>query len=258
MALVRTVWLLLCLPHVVMANPWLRTEGMATTSQGDVAYREVHWQRSAAEGSELWVLYQCPDGRPFARKHLPATTRPQARGYVWEDRRSGQMAEVQVVDGAVSVGWKEDVGSALRQRRLALPPAAVIDAGFDAAVRQQWPALMRGERISLPFLLPGRQRFYPVEVRRNGQVPWRGIRAQSIEVSLDTWYGGIAPRLSLVYADTDRRLLEFRGTSNLRDARGAYPQVVVSFSNAPSQRPANEWQQARAQPLVDKCSVATR
>lgn len=258
MSLMRTAWLLLCLPHVVMANPWLRTEGIATTSQGDVVYREVHWQRGAVEGSELWVLYQCPNGRPFARKHLPATTRPQARAYVLEDRRSGQMAAVQVADGTVSVGWKEDAGSSPRQRGLALPPEAVIDAGFDAAVRLHWPALMRGQRVSLAFLLPGRQRFYPVEVRRSGPVQWRGISAHSIEVSLDTWYGGVAPRLSLVYADADRRLLEFRGTSNLRDAHGAYPQVVVRFSSVPDQRPASEWQQAWAQPLIDKCSVAAR
>ena len=38
------------------------------------------------------VLYQCPDGRPFARKHLPATSQVQARGYTLEDRRSGQTA----------------------------------------------------------------------------------------------------------------------------------------------------------------------
>ena len=101
-----------------------------------------------------------------------------------------------------------------------------------------WPALLRGERISLPFLVPGRQRYFPVQVRRIGPVRWQGIDGQSIDVSLDTWYGGIAPRLSLVYASTDRRLLEFRGTSNLRDARGTYPQVTVRFSSPAAEQTA--------------------
>ena len=122
-------------------------------------------------------------------------------------------------------------------------------------MRQHWPALLRGERISLPFLVPGRQRFFPVQVRRTGPVRWQGIDAQAIQVSLDTWYGGIAPRLSLVYASADRRLLEFRGTSNLRDTRGTYPQVTVRFSSPVAERPASEWQQAWAQPLVERCSV---
>lgn len=253
----RTAWLLLCLPHAALATPWLRSEGVATTAQGDAAYREVHWQRDAVDGSEHWVLYQCPDGRPFARKHLPATAGALARGYSLEDQRSGQTAAVEVADGTVRIDWKEDAASAVRQRRLPVPPGAVIDAGFDAAVRRHWPALMRGERISLPFLVPGRQRFYTVRVRRTGALRWQDTAAQQIEVSLDAWYAGLAPRLSLVYAEADRRLLEFRGTSNLRDPRGNYPQVTVRFTATPRPRPASEWQQAWTQPLVGRCSVTS-
>jgi hypothetical protein len=254
----RTAWLLLCLPHAALAAPWLRTEGIATSAQGQTLYREVHWQRDAAEGAERWVLYQCPDGRPFARKHLPASpARPQAPGYSLEDRRSGQTAQVEPASGKVLIEWKEAAATSTLQRSLALPPEAVIDTGFDAAVRLHWPALMRGERIALPFLVPGRQRFYPVEVQRTGPLRWQGIDAQSIEVSLDTWYGGLAPRLRLVYASADRRLLEFAGTSNLRDARGAYPQVTVRFRSPPAARPTSEWQQAQAQPLVERCTVTS-
>lgn len=182
----RTAWLLLCLPHAALAAPWLRTEGLASTGQGATAYREVHWQRDATEGAERWVLYQCPDGRPFARKHLPATTRPQARGYSLDDLRSGQKVRIEVAGGSVLIDWKEDADAPSRQRRLDLPADAVIDAGFDTAVRQHWPALMRGERISLPFLVPGRQRYFPVQVRRTGSLRWQGVAAQQIEASLDT------------------------------------------------------------------------
>lgn len=254
----RTAWLLLCLPQAVLAAPWLRSEGVATSAQGDLLYREVHWRREATEGAERWVLYQCPDGQPFARKHLPASARPQARGYSLEDRRSGQAAEVDAAGDSVSIAWKEDAASELRRRRLEQPADAVIDAGFDAAVRRHWPALLRGERITLPFLVPARQRYFPVQVRRIGPVRWQGIDAQAIEVSLDTWYGGIAPRLALVYATVDRRLLEFRGTSNLRDARGTYPQVTVRFRSPAAERPAGDWQQAWAQPLAERCAVTPR
>lgn len=254
----RIAWLLLCLPHAALAAPWLRSEGVATSSQGAVLYREVHWRREAVEGAERWVLYQCPDGQPFARKHLPASTRPQARGYSLEDRRSGQKAEVETVGDSVSISWREDGTSPPRQGQLALPTDAVIDAGFDAAVRLHWPALLRGERITLPFLVPARQRYFPVQVRRTGPVRWQDIDAQAIEVSLDTWYGGIAPRLTLVYATADRRLLEFRGTSNLRDVRGSYPQVTVRFRSPPAEQPASDWQQAWAQPLLERCVVTPR
>ncbi|MDG2524188.1 hypothetical protein P6166_02295 [Stenotrophomonas sp. HITSZ_GD] len=255
----RSAWLLLCfLPLAASAAPWVRSEGVAATPQGETLYREVHWQREAKDGAERWVLYQCPDGRPFARKHLPATSRPQARGYLLEDRRSGQRAEVQAAGNRATIDWKEDAASTPRQRQLELPPEAVIDAGFDAAVRLHWAALMRGERVTLPFLAAGRQRFYQIQLRHGGAVRWQGQEAHAIEVSLDAWYGSLAPRLSLVYADADRRLLEFRGISNLRDPRGAYPQVVVRFAAAPAERSAAEWQAAWTQPLVERCSVTTR
>lgn len=253
--IMRTAWLLMCLPHVALAAPWLRSEGVANTGNGTLAYREVHWQRDDTDGAERWVLYQCPDGRPFARKHLPAASRPQARGYTLEDARSGQTAGISVAGNRVSIDWKEEADSPPRRRQLDLPADAVIDAGFDAAVREHWTPLMRGQSISLPFLVPSRQRYYPVRVRRSAALNWQGRAAQQIEVTLDSWYGGIAPRLHLVYADADRRLLQFQGTSNLRDERGSYPPVTVRFPDGPRPTAASEWLQAWAQPLVSGCGV---
>ncbi|AWH53584.1 hypothetical protein C1924_10525 [Stenotrophomonas sp. ESTM1D_MKCIP4_1] len=252
----HTAALLLSLSTVASTTPLLRSEGVASLADGSPAYREVHWRRGAPEGAQHWVQYLCPDGRPFARKTLPATGQPLARGYQLQDARSGQTVHVAVAAGQVSIDWKEAAADAARRTRLPLPADAVIDTGFDAAVRAHWPALMQGSEVRLPFLVPGRQRFYPVTVRRTAARDWRGIPAQVIEVRLATWYGAVAPRLSLVYADDDRRLLEFRGTSNLRDARGAYPVVVVRFAAPATAQPMAKWQQAWAQPLVPQCSVS--
>lgn len=251
----RIGWMLLCLPFGAVGAPLLRSEGIATTADGTLAYREVHWQRGTGDGMERWVQYECPDGRPFARKQMPATALTQARGYQWEDRRIGQIASVKVNDRFVQLNWKEDASAPSRVQQIPLPANAVIDAGFDAAVRNHWKALMRGDRIRLTFLVPGRQRFYPVQVQRRGAVRWQGLAAQSIEVRLDTWYGAVVPRLSLIYADADRRLLEFRGNSNLRDSRGEYPHVTVRFAKPAAERPARQWQEAFAQPLTGRCST---
>lgn len=254
----HTAGLLLYLSTVASSTPLLRTEGIASLADGTPAYREVHWRRGAPEGAQRWVQYLCPDGRPFARKELPGTAQPLARGYLLQDGRSGQAARVVVAGTQVSIDWKESAAEAERQSRVPLPADAVIDTGFDAAVRAHWPALMKGEQVQLPFLVPGRQRFYPVSVRRTGALHWQGIPAQAIEVRLAAWYGVVAPRLSLVYADDDRRLLEFRGTSNLRDARGAYPAVIVRFAAPASPQPLAQWQQAWSQPLVASCTVSSR
>ena len=252
----RMACLMLSLSFAASAAPMLRSEGVATTRDGTTAYREVHWQRGAGDAAERWVHYLCPDGQPFARKHMQVTGSAQAPSYRWEDRRSGQAASVAATSGSVQLSWKEDAAAETRAQRLPLPPDAVIDAGFDAAVRAHWQRLMRGERLSLQFLVPSRQRYYAVQVQRVGAVRWQGRDAQSIQVQLDAWYGRVAPRLALVYADADRRLLEFHGTSNLRDTRGDYPVVTVRFAQKAVERPLAQWQAELQQALVPRCAPA--
>ncbi len=248
-------WLLLCfLPLTAVGAPLLRFEGVATTANGALAYREVHWQQGSGEGAQRLVQYLCPGGQPFARKEMPATTLPLARGYTLQDRRSGQLAQVRVSADMVGIDWKEDARARAQAHRIALPAGAVVDTGFDAAVRTHWQSLLQGTPVRLPFLVPGRGRFYPVTVVHRGPVRWQGQAAQAFEVRLDTWYGGLAPRLSLVYAGVDRRLLEFRGTSNLRDAAGRYVPVVVRFNEAARTQPMERWEAVLRQPLVADCS----
>lgn len=252
----RMACLLLSLPLAASAAPLLRGEGVATTHTGAVAYREVHWQRGAGDAAERWVRYLCPDGQPFARKHMQVNGSAQAPSYRWEDRRSGQIASVATGEGVIQLDWKEDAAAKARTLRLPLPADAVIDAGFDAAVRAHWQQLMQGERLRLRFLVPSRQRYYPLQVQRVGALRWQGMAAQSIQVQLDAWYGRVAPRLALVYADADRRLLEFHGTSNLRDAHGDYPVVTVRFAQKAVERPLAQWQAELQQPLVARCASA--
>ena len=251
----RMLCLLLCLPNIGWAAPLLRSEGLATGSDGSVLYREGHWQDGPQAGAQRWVQYECPDGRPFARKQLPASGRAQVRGYRLQDMRSGQDAVVEVASGAVRIQWRESTAAARRERELALPADAVVDMGFDAAVRQHWGALMRGETLTLPFLVPGRQQFYPVKVIRRAALRWEGHSAQQIEVALAAWYGGLAPRLRLVYADADQRLLEFRGTSNLRDAEGGYPQVTVRFAQIAQEQGREDYRRQWSRPLIARCHV---
>lgn len=254
----RAAWLLMVAPCAVGAAPLLRSEGVATLPNGTTAYREVHWQRGAGDGSERWVEYLCPAGQPFARKQMPAAARLQARGYVLQDARSGQAARVLVAPAWVRIDWKENTSAPSRTKQLPLPADAVIDVGFDAAVRGHWQTLLDGRPVSLPFLVPGRQRFYPVQVQYQGPVRWQGLAAHAVDVRLDTWFGAVAPRLSLIYADADRRLLEFRGTSNLRDARGNYPQVTVRFAAAATEHPEQRWRDDLQRPLVSSCVVTAK
>ena len=110
--------LLCCLPLTAVGSPLLRFEGVATSADGTVAYREVHWQQGSAEGAQRLVQYLCPGGQPFARKEMPATPLPLARGYTLQDRRSGQLAQVRVAGATVGIDWKEDAQARAQLHRI--------------------------------------------------------------------------------------------------------------------------------------------
>ena len=224
-------------------------EADVTGGDGRVLYRESHYV-DAASRSGRWVLYRCPDGRPFARKRVqgggvaPDFLMEDGRdGYREGVRSSGRLREAFLTEGGRTRSTALDVGD-----------GAVIDAGFDAAVRRHWDDLLRGRPVRLQFLVPARQRFFPVEVRRAGPVQWQGLAAERLRMRLATWFGFAVPEVELVYARADRRLLEFRGTGNVRDARGENPQVRIAFPKAPRPAGAAEFAAVRRMPLDGRCS----
>ena len=101
--------------------------------------------------------------------------------------------------------------------------------------------------------MPSRQRLFPVQVQHAGAVQWRGIRAERLRMTLDTWFGFAVPDVELLYASDDRRLLEFRGTGNVRDANGDHPQVRIAFDARPGQATTAELEKIRRMPLDGRC-----
>lgn len=230
-----------------------REQGEAFAADGPrrLLYRETHYVLPGPD-PERWVLYRCPDGRPFARKHVQAAGRAAAPDFAFEDARDGYREGVRGAPGARTVYVRAD-GRSEAARGLAVPADGVIDAGFDAAVRGHWTALMRGETVRLRFLVPARKQFFPVKVRRVGGLQWKGAPAERLRMSLDTWFGFAVPDVTLVYARDDRRLLEFNGTGNVRDRRGHNPQVRITFAQPPQPAGAAEVAAVAALPLDGRC-----
>lgn len=214
-------------------------------------YRETHWVLPG-DAPQRWVLYRCPDGRAFARKQVLGGG--MAPGFALEDGRDGYAEGVR--GGRARTAYVRENG-AQREHPLAMPDGAVIDAGFDAAVRAHWADLAAGRAVRLQFLVPSRQRFFPVRVQRVGSVSWNGIGAERLRMRLDAWFGFAVPDVQLIYARDDRRLLQFEGTGNLRDARGRYPQVRIAFAptatDAGAAEIAAEIAAARRLPLDGRC-----
>ncbi|HWS77268.1 MAG TPA: hypothetical protein VN205_02715 [Thermomonas sp.] len=240
---------LACAP--ASANALREDARVLTADSGRLLYRETHWT-TPGPTPERWVLYRCADGKPFARKRVVAATSPAVPDFTLEDARDGYREGVRGIAGSRSV-FVRAPGKAESSRELSIPADGVIDAGFDAAVRRHWRTLAGGDAVRLQFLVPSRKRFFPVRVQRMASTTWNGIPAERLRMKLDAWFGFAVPEVNLVYARDDRRLLEFAGTGNLRDARGGYPQVRIVFDQAPKPATAQDIADIRALPLTGRC-----
>ena len=236
--------------HAAGATGWQRRDAEVRSADGArLLYRESHFVRAGAL-SERWVAYRCPDGAAFARKQVdgasaaPAFALEDGRGYAEGLRGGGNTRSAYLSNG----GRRSE-------RSVPVPADGVVDAGFDVAVRANWDTLIRGQPLRLQFLVPSRQRFYPVRVQRVGSLAWRGIPAVRLRMRLDSWFGFAVPEVDLVYARDDRRLLEFAGTGNVRDAQGGNPQVRIAFE--PGTRPVGDAEVAslRGDPLRGRCAI---
>ncbi|WP_146907343.1 hypothetical protein [Arenimonas daejeonensis] len=234
------------------AEPLTRREDASVFARdGRLLYRETHWSAGADDPRRL-VLYRCADGRPFARKRVLAQGSPQAPDFELVDARDGYREGVRTRNGRREVLAGEAVDNPAGVP-LDVPGNGVIDAGFDAAVRRHWDRLMAGETVRLQFLMPSRQRFYPVRVQRDTGLDWQGVPAERLRMQLDLWFGFVVPPIMVTYARDDQRLLEFAGTGNLRDVQQDYPQVRIAFAPQRARASAGEVAAARNVALAGQC-----
>lgn len=224
-----------------------REEAQVFARDGRLLYRETHWSAGGDDPRRL-VLYRCADGRPFARKRVLAQGSPLAPDFELVDARDGYREGVRTLGAVREVRAGQSPGIAV-----SVPANGVIDAGFDAAVRRHWDELMAGQTVRMQFLVPSRQRFYPVTLRRDAAVDWRGVPAERLRMQLDRWFGFVVPPIFVTYARDDRRLLEFAGTGNLRDTQLDFPQVRIAFAPERLAAAAGEVAAAQALALDGRC-----
>lgn len=191
---------------VVMAEDWpLQAVGRAFDERGEtLLYSEYHYCKSQLACK---IDYRKPDGEVIAHKVLDYSYGPYSPALIMTDYLSGTQQKV-------GFGDYRDI---------------VIDAGFDNFVRSRWVELAAGDPVEFPFQVVGFDSPLAMKAYRidGGSCPRETL---CLEVGLDSWLLGLlVDPIALSYAVDSRRLLRFRGISNLRDDSGETFQVDIRY-----------------------------
>ena len=203
--LIRLGLLLMVLAPPAFALEQLFVVGEARSlKDGELRYREYH--HCSEDRSNCQVLYKDVEGALFARKNIDYSQSLSSPSLVVEDLREGR---TQLIEGDV----EEEL---------------VVDAGFDNYVRERWAELSRGETVRFPFLIAGRDSPVSMKARQDGEEDCADGDL-CLAVSLDAWLlSMLVQPIQLVY-DSDRRLMQYRGISNIRDAEGRSQEVRIDY-----------------------------
>ncbi len=222
---------------------------------GELLYVESHAVTDPGGASEKRVVtYRCPaESAPFARKHLDYGTMRTAPAFEFDDARSGFAEGLKRDEQGLTVFARAGTQAPIRAERLEKQGPLVADAGFDEFVRESWEALERGSTLKVPFLVPSLQESVNFRVRKVNDDVIDGEAASVIRLSLAGPVGWFLPDIDVSYRKRDRRLMRYRGLTNIRDVKGELLAAQIDFPESSRTRGSVDLAALRSVPLTRSC-----
>lgn len=197
-------------------------------------YVEKHietWQEGRL--AEREVRYEDPAGELIAQKLVRYEESPQVPSFEMTDFRTG-LREGAEVDAGKVVLFSGPSEERVRRRSVERPRVAVVDAGFDAFMRDNFDAVVTGEMVEFDFAVPALRRFFRFELVPQGGVSYRGENAFLVKMRpASALLRILVDPIDLTYS-SDGRLLEFRGLANVCDEKGDRYEARIVFDYSPS------------------------
>lgn len=222
---------------------------------GRLLYVESHFISSAGQADEQRVvLYRCaPDAPPFARKELEYDAGRTAPTFAFDDARSGFSEGFARTARGATVFARAGARAPMRTGPIDPATALVVDAGFDEFVLARWDSLAKGAAIKVAFLVPSMLEAVNFKVRKVSEERIDGELASVMRLSLAGPLGWLLPDIDVSYRQRDRRLMRYRGLTNIRDAGGKLLEAQIDFPDSARGEAAVDLPALRVLPLSSRC-----
>ncbi len=222
-------------PPAPMTSPWV-TGTALSVNDGSVLYRELHYLAPTTEPLSGRIEYVAHDERLIARKQMDYSRSFFAPAVEQLDLRTQTRFFTRYAQNNLQAGFQRG-GGVLESRTLAPSNELVIDAGFDPFVRYHWEALQAGRSVGARFYVPSRLdsvriNVIPVAAQDCAQAGDNLLCLMVRPAGLLRVVGWFLDPLLLAYDLESRRLLMFKGTSNLADDEGQPQSVMILYEYA--------------------------
>ncbi|AEF56190.1 hypothetical protein [Marinomonas posidonica] len=194
---------------------------------GDLLYTEKHIKLDKAQHQ---VIYSEPDGTVFARKQIDFSNSLIRPSFQQLNERNGESIDVQQIGDGFLVRYQKQSGSEEKSDIIRDNANMVIDAGFDAFVRQYWQPLMSGKAMDIEYLVPSKRTTFSFRFQQADCLADTLSSAVCFTLAPVSWLVKMAvDPIVVTYDSTTLRLMRFTGRANISNTAGKYQSVDIHY-----------------------------
>ncbi|TGK39550.1 hypothetical protein [Leptospira andrefontaineae] len=211
----------------------IRFSGTATDLEtGNLLYKDFHeetWENGKHVSSI--IIYKDPEGKVFAKKKINFLKNRILPEFQLEDYRDGYL-EGGVLQGATSVKLfaRKKLEDIIQEKTVETGNLSALDGGFDYFVIDHWEELLSGKKINFHFLVPSERDKFLFSVEKTKEGDYKGKPALFLKLKIASAILSMFVKpIDLVYDIESKRIMEYRGTSNINDENGKSYKVKIVY-----------------------------
>ncbi|MEI7011169.1 hypothetical protein [Leptospira licerasiae] len=211
----------------------IRFNGIAYDLQtGNLLYKDFHeevWENGRHVSSI--ITYKDAEGKTFAKKKISFSKSRTIPEFELEDYRDGYLEGGTLLDGNyVKLFARRKLSDTIQEKSIDGSGLSALDGGFDYFVIDHWDELMSGKKINFHFLVPVERDKFQFSVEKIKEGEYKGKPALFLRMKIASAILSVFVKpIDLVYDMESKRIMEFRGTSNINDENGKSYKVKIVY-----------------------------
>lgn len=208
--------------------------GQAYDAKTGVFLYTEHHKETYVGGKHVYsdVYYRRRDGSAFAHKRITFSESRIAPNYKLTDYRSGYVEGLRKNAGrSVTMFSRRSKTDKLKSAQTVLPGPGVVDGGFDYFIRDNWSTLLGGKTMTVNFAVPIELDYFRFQIKKVATRNAGDETLHTFEFSIASRFLAMFAESILVTYDSNRRLREFRGISNINDDSGKSHRARIVFGS---------------------------
>ncbi|GBF39850.1 hypothetical protein [Leptospira johnsonii] len=200
---------------------------------GNLLYRDFHeetWE-SGRHISSI-ITYKDPNGKTFAKKRISFLQNRTLPEFQLEDYRDGYLEGGILQKGnLVKLFFRRKLEDAIQEKSVdSGNHLSAMDGGFDYFVIDHWDELRAGKKIKFNFLVPVETDKFEFVAEKTKEGEYKGKPALFLRLKIANAILSVFVKpIDLVYDIESKRIMEFRGTSNINDENGKSYKVKIVY-----------------------------